>query len=509
MPSVENRKSSGRRQRVDHVSAPEGEAAPKSPSGRSYRTLVSVITCGLLLAGVGAITSRWWLPQLSAAIGAADDHSAVVDDHDHDHEGEAGEHGEEDDHDEHAASEADHAGHDEATSLAVSKQGRKNIGLTLATIKLQDFERTVSMPATLIERPGKTEIAVSAPLTGIVTRIYALRGEAVSPGAPLFDLRLTHEDLVEKQSSLLRWLEELDVIKREVERLKDVTASGAVAGKRLLEREYEQQKTEAAIRAERQALLLHGLSEEQVAQIVETRQLLQMLTIVAPPLTECKSCAEHAEFLQVADLTVRLGEHVATGTRLATLTDHCELHVEGKAFEQDAEALNQAANAAADVTAMIDINGSEERSVPGLRILYVENQVERDSRALKFYARLPNELVRNEETADGHRFIGWRYRPGQRVEMLVPIERWTQRIVLPVEAVVQEGVEAYVYQEIQGHFDRRSVHVEYRDQRFAVIENDGSLAPGDQVAVKGAYQIHLALKNKSGGGPDPHAGHQH
>jgi hypothetical protein len=29
------------------------------------------------------------------------------------------------------------------------------------------------------------------------------------------------------------------------------------------------------------------------------------------------------------------------------------------------------------------------------------------------------------------------------------------------------------------------------------------------VAGHGAYQIHLACKNKAGGGVDPHAGHQH
>ena len=97
--------------------------------------------------------------------------------------------------------------------------------------KLQDFSRTVSMPATVVGRPGRTEISVSAPMTGIVTRIYPMRGEAVLPGASLFDLRLTHEDLVEKQSLLLRSLEELDVVKREVARLDQVTASGAVAGK--------------------------------------------------------------------------------------------------------------------------------------------------------------------------------------------------------------------------------------------------------------------------------------
>ena len=33
--------------------------------------------------------------------------------------------------------------------------------------------------------------------------------------------------------------------------------------------------------------------------------------------------------------------------------------------------------------------------------------------------------------------------------------------------------------------------------------------PGDVVAARGAYQMHLALKNQAGGGVDPHAGHSH
>jgi cobalt-zinc-cadmium efflux system membrane fusion protein len=408
----------------------------------------------------------------------------------------------------------DHAGHqppgqDAVTSLELSQQGRKNIGLTLATVALSDFQRTVSVPAALVVRPGRTEITVSAPMTGLVTRIYPIQGEAVAPGDPLFDLRLTHEDLVEKQSALLRQVEELDVIEREVARLKTVTASGAVPGKRLLERQYEQQKVEADIRAERQALLLHGLTEAQIQGIVDQRRLLQELTILAPPITDCESCRAHDEFLQVGRLTIRLGEHVTAGTPLATLTDHCELYVEAKAFEHDADALNEAANEGVEVTALVEGNGSGRHEVSGLRILYVENEVERESRALKFYLRLPNELIRNEVTPDGHRFVGWRYRPGQRVEVLVPVERWEGRIVLPVEAVVQEGAETYVYQQMAGRFERKPVHVEYRDQRFAVVESDGTLFPGDAVAASGAYQIHLALKNQAGGGADPHAGHHH
>ena len=92
--------------------------------------------------------------------------------------------------------------------------------------------------------------------------------------------------------------------------------------------------------------------------------------------------------------------------------------------------------------------------------------------------------------------------------MLVPIQRWPDRIVLPVASVIQDGVESFVFRLYGDHFDRQPVHVEYRDQQWAVIEDDGTLHPGDQVAAKGAYQIHLAIKNRSAA-PDPHAGHQH
>ena len=42
-----------------------------------------------------------------------------------------------------------------------------------------------------------------------------------------------------------------------------------------------------------------------------------------------------------------------------------------------------------------------------------------------------------------------------------------------------------------------------------MIANDGSLFPGDVVAVSRGQQLQLALKNKSAAAIDPHAGHNH
>ncbi len=49
----------------------------------------------------------------------------------------------------------------------------------------------------------------------------------------------------------------------------------------------------------------------------------------------------------------------------------------------------------------------------------------------------------------------------------------------------------------------------HRDSAYAVIANDGSVFPGDVIALKSAHQMQMALKNKSGAGADPHAGHSH
>ena len=147
-----------------------------------------------------------------------------------------------------ASSTGSHTGHGPATtatcsldtgdSLLLSALAQKNVGLTTVKIELRDFDRTVSVPAMVVEQSGRSQIAVSAPMGGIVAHIYPIRGEAVEPGAPLFDLRLTDEQLVATQTSFLQTREQLDVITKEVVRLEQVTSRGAVAGKQLLDRQY-------------------------------------------------------------------------------------------------------------------------------------------------------------------------------------------------------------------------------------------------------------------------------
>lgn len=455
---------------------------------RSLRWIYVAVVAIALIAAVAL--QSFWAPQAKRWLlgGASGDPSREHAD-EHDHSGH--DHG--------------HAGHDESNSIELSEQGRRNIGLQIAKVQLSDFQKSVNIPGIVVEKPGQSVVQATAPLTGIVTRIHVAEGAAVVPGEPLFDIRLTHEELVQSQADVLKTVEELRVLDKEIQRLEAVTADGAVPRKSLLERQYEQQKLEANLKSQRQALRLHGLSDEQVRGIIDEGRLVSEMTVRAPQLSD----GEEKAVYQVNDVLVSQGQNVEAGAPLALLANHAELLVEGNAFESDLPTVAKASRENWPITVRLRVDGENPQLVQNLSVLYIAGKVDPSSRTLHFYVSLPNELLRDVTTSDGRRFVTWRFRPGQRVEIQVPVETWKDRIVLPLAAVAQDGVENYVFIPNGDHFDRRPVHVEYRDTISVVVANDGSIFPGTPIAISGAQQLQMALKNKSGGAIDPHAGHNH
>ncbi|WP_425614232.1 efflux RND transporter periplasmic adaptor subunit [Anatilimnocola sp. NA78] len=408
--------------------------------------------------------------------------------------------------------EAGHASHGSNDSIELSLQGRKNIGLTdefIKPVKLQAFTKSIRVPGIVVERPGRSVIEVTAPFTGVVTRIYPTEGEALEPGRKLFDLRLTHEDLVQSQADLLQTAAEQEVTDKEIARLDKLAIDGTIPGKRLLELKYEKDKSDAVLRARRQALLLHGLTEAQVDGIVQKRELFKEMTVTVANVSANGKQSQAGNLFQVQGIKVAQGQQVDAGDTLAILADHAELYIEGEAFERDVADLNRVAESQAPIAAVLETDGDKGEVIENLRLLYLSTKIDPAKRTLDFYVTLPNQPQRDSKYEDGRRFIAWKYRPGQRVQLEIPLQVLPNRIVLPIDALAQDGTETYVFTPNGKGFERRSVHVEYRDPRQVVIASDGSVFPGDMVALTGAQQLQVAIKNKSGGAPDPHAGHSH
>lgn len=448
--------------------------------------------------------------------------------------------------DDHSQEDEHDHGHSAADSLLVSETARKNLGLTddfLQPIELRSFARTLSVPSIIVDNPGRTRLPVSAPMTGIVTHVHAVTGEAIKPGDLILEMRLTHEDLVTAQKEYLQTLGDRDIEVKQIARIEGLATAGAVSNKTLIDRQFNRDKLESQLRSQREALRLHGLSDQQISHIDEQRRLLTEIQILAPhpddhsdeelhlslqngqklsaqPLpsnpfrvasaidTGGLQPTDKSHLLVLQDLHVQKGQIVNAGDALCVLADYQELLIEGQAFETEASVVAKAKQAKWSIEAIVGDNSVASR-IKDLQLSRVDNEIDPATRTLKFYLALSNELIDEIVSPEGQRHVTWKYRIGQRLQILLPVEQWTDKIVLPIDAVVREGIESYVFQQNGDHFERVAVHEIYRDQTHVVIGNDGVLYPGDVVAMRGAYQMQLALKNQSGGAVDPHAGHNH
>jgi hypothetical protein len=144
-----------------------------------------------------------------------------------------------------------------------------------------------------------------------------------------------------------------------------------------------------------------------------------------------------------------------------------------------------------------------------LTIRHLAGVVDPASQTFPFYIPLTNQSA--DYQRGERRFRAWRFRPGQRVRLSVPVEKFENVFVLPEEAVAREGVDTYVFRQSGDLFERRPVTVLYQDRRNAAIAADGSIGSGQHIARNAAMQLNRALRAQSApaGGGHEHHDHAH
>jgi hypothetical protein len=188
---------------------------------------------------------------------------------------------------------------------------------------------------------------------------------------------------------------------------------------------------------------------------------------------------------------------------------HSMLYIEGQAFEKEVELIAAAGRNDWPIVATFEVGEQDRLTRDNLQILYMDNVVESSSRTFHFYLPIINEVAHDSTQPDGRLYRSWRFKPGQKVRLRIPVQKWESQIVLPAEAVVRSGPEAFLFQQNGRLFVRRPVHIRYSDTDTVVIANDGSVFPGEVVAINNAYQLNLALKKASGEGDQGDHGHSH
>ncbi len=400
----------------------------------------------------------------------------------------------------------------EAKVLQLSQQARLNLGLVSRPVKLTSYWRTLLIPGEVADRPGLSDRGVTSPAVGIVTQVHAFPGDTVHPGDRLFTLRLISEYIQNTQSELFKSTKETELIKEQRERLNKPAESGAVPQSRIIELDQQLRRQQAAIQGYRQDLLTRGLTPEQVAQVTEGK-FVASIDVIAPQalpqqLVDPSPSANASEpeddrkplAYEVQELKVDLGMQVQAGQTLGILANHHSLYLEGHAFKREAPYLERAAQQGWPID--VEFAEDDAETWPPLtqkfEIRHLANSVDTTSRTFGFYIPLTNQSRAYKK--EGRTFVVWRFRPGQRVRLHVPVEEFKDAMVLPAAAVVRDGPEAYVFRQNGDLFDRRPVRVLHEDRQNVVVANDGSISPGWFIAQGSAASLNRVLKAQSASG---------
>ena len=445
---------------------------------RFVRGLLMLAMLGGLIAAAGWYRDLW-LPLLQQPAG---DHSAVA----------AGE----------------EAPISQAKVLELSPQARQNLKLVSRPAKLSNYWRAVIVPGEITDRPGLSDRGVTSPAVGVVTQVHAFAGDTVRPGDRLFTLRLVSEYIHNTQSELFKVTRDIELETEKRQRLAQI-GEGAIPQVRIIEVDQQLRRLQAASESYRQDLLTRGLSLDQIAEVAAGKFVATVDVVAPPPLALPPSVTAVASpaaanasgiVYEVQELKVDLGTQVQAGQLLGVLSNHGLLYIVGHAFKREASSLERAAREHWPIR--VEFAEDDAASWPALdqtfEIRHLSNTVDLTSRTFDFFVPLTNQS--RSYTKDGKTFVVWRYRPGQRVRLHVPVEELKEAIVLPAAAVVREGPEAYVFRQNGDLFDRRPVRVLHEDRLNIVIANDGSVAPGWYLAQGSAASLNRVLKAQSASG---------
>ena len=393
-----------------------------------------------------------------------------------------------------------------AKVLELSLQARKNLKLVSRAAQVSTYWRSIMVPGDIADRPGLSDRGVTSPGVGIVTQIHAFPGDTIRPGKKLFTLRLLSEYIQNTQSELFKVAREIELENEKRQRLLQI-GEGAIPQVRIIEVDQQLRRLQAALTSYRQDLLTRGLNPEQIAE-VEAGRFVSSIDVVAQPnmpvegLTPPPPYASRpaAGFYEVQELKADLGTQVQAGQLLAILSNHEQLYIVGRAFKREASSLERAAQEHWPIR--VEFAEDDSATWPQLdqpfEIRHLANSIDPISHTFDFFIPLVNQSRTYEK--DSRTFVVWRFRPGQRVRLHVPVEKYEDVIVLPADAVVHEGPEAYVFQQNGDLFNRRAVNVLHEDRLEVVIANDGSVAPGWYLAQGSAASLNRVLEAQAARG---------
>src|SRR6266851_1311388 len=344
--------------------------------------------------------------------------------------------------------------------VVLSPEALARAGIKTAAVTAIGGGTSVSVPGTVMPNAYR-EVKVTPIAGGIVTKVHVELGAAVRQGAPL--LTLFSAELADSQTKYMSMSAMLEADRRKLVEI------GAASRQDFEEITAVHEAHATEVEAARQRLQLLGLSAEQVPALTSPSKVVSTIVVPAPISGVITSRAAN------------LGQVVAMGQELLSVTDLSQVWVVGDLYEQNFKSVRVGSEAAITTP-----------SYPGLtlrgRVSYIDPRVDPQARTAKARIEVPN--------SDGRLRLG----------MYVTVSFTTpggSTLVVPRSAVQAVGDRQVVFVPVEGEegkFIQRQIRVgEPIGDNYPVL---AGLRPGDVVVTEGSFFLRAeSLRNSPSSSP--------
>ncbi len=349
-----------------------------------------------------------------------------------------------------------------ACLLGLVALGLIALGAIGATVALRRTEAARS--AAVSTSAGPTP-APADPAGDVEVVLSPEAGAAVRQGAPL--LTLFSAELADSQTKYMSMSAMLEADRQKLERTRKLVEIGAASRQDFEEITAVHEAHATEVEAARQRLQLLGLSAEQVRALTSPSKVVSTIVVPAPISGVITSRAAN------------LGQVVAMGQELLSVTDLSQVWVVGDLYEQNFKSVTVGSEAAITTPAY-----------PGLtlrgRVSYIDPRVDPQARTAKARIEVPN--------SDGRLRLGM-YVMGN---FTTP---GGSALVVPRSAVQAVGDRQVVFVPVEGEegkFIQRQIRVgEPIGDNYPVL---AGLRPGDVVVTEGSFFLRAeSLRNSPSG----------
>ncbi len=369
---------------------------------------------------------------------------------------------------------------------------------------------SLRIPGEILMDPDR-RVTLSAQSRQRIVALHAPPHSTVKPGQLLAVMDLVDESLRAQQTRAVTLQAELLTLSQEHQKTERYLTSlqnknpAAPSELQRVKSELDvliakQRSTRSELRTISASLKMAGLTDAQLRALENQGRTTDRIKLFAPKL---KGGPE----MEVSYRPIHAGQIIEAGKPIFELTALDKLLVRGEAFESDLPVVRNAIQSELGVEVYSAPTG---RQTKNLKIFVMEGILDAEARITHFFMRLDNQKIA-ERSLDGHRYLDWEYRAGERVQVLIPTQKPRPRFVLPIAALVRRTGATWVFRLQGNRCQRVGVRLDYLDAEQAVVPINAGLHPGDELVVSGALHVQLAIeKNRQGGLSNQNAhGHAH